>query len=717
MGQNGAEALRNVRWRIRTALLVVCLPAMAGAAEVSDPWRLRFLVEAGAEAMVARAASSPNGTIVMAGVPGSAYLFDSETSGAPRRRAKLAVDPAAAHDVVALADGSVVVAGRDGNLARFSAAAAAPSWRRELGERVASLAAGGGRLVASTWANRVWALDEKDGRVLWKTELGTKAEAPALVDGNNVYIATKGRTLVALDGARGLLRWKADLPGPALHSPALSVGTPRLVYCGTWDGTLLAFEPMSGRTRWTTKLPARLSGAPEGVPGGVAVATEDGAVRAFAEATGAPLWEASGAVEGAVALVRQGTRVVAVSRRLVALEAETGARAAEYPEGAREDLRKRFALAMIEGEKTYTEAEKRALEETEAFAIEGPLFGAARVSPAGIAFGTEDGWVYLFDAATLRARWRYHAAPASSASPAASGTRVLTAAGHELMAIDAATGALVWRRDIGTEIESVLPAGDDVAVVASGRLTFLRVADGSVSARPGGKLKAAAGSTGGAWLTDDGRQARLLVRSSDWNEVDSLDAGGETLPPVAYGDGWVIATKAGALAGVAADTAAGGAGPRLVRRWTANAGEALAGVRAAGTCLVLQTQAGPLVGFEPATGQARWRRPLAPAAEWSIGGGDLLVYESGELTALDPCTGTRHVSQRMASAPIISVRRGTELVWLDARGRLHRVAALPGAQPAEWDIGLSPSRAALADGGFVVKTSTGETGFLEIAGW
>jgi outer membrane protein assembly factor BamB len=715
MGQHGEE-LRNVVCRMSTALLLVCLPAAAAATGASsDSWRLRFLVEAGAEAMAARADSTAISTVVMAGVPGSAYLFDSEASGAPRRRAKLAVDPAAAHDAVMLADGSAVVAGRDGTVSRFAASAAGTQWRRELGERVASLAAGSGRVLASTWANRVWALDEKDGRVLWKAELGAKAEAPALVDGDHIYVATKGRTLVALDGARGLLRWKVDLPGTALHSPAISVGAPRLVYCGTWDGSLGAHDPATGRVRWSTRLPARLAGAPAAVPGGVVVATEDGFVRAFAEA--APKWETPGVAEGPTALVRQGTRVVAVSRRLVALDADTGTRVAEYPEGAREDLRRRFAQAMIEGEKTYTEAEKRALEEAEAFTIEGAVFGPARVSAAGIAFGTEDGWLYLFDATTLRARWRYRAAAASSASPAASGARVLTAAGSELMAIDSANGALAWRRDLGAEIESVLPAGDDVAVVAAGRLTFLRVADGTVAARPAGRLKTAASSAGGAWLTDDGRQVRLLVRGSDWSEVDTLDAGGETLPPVAHGDGWVMATKAGNLSGLAADTAAGGTGLRLVRRWTASAGETLANVRSAGHCLVLQTQAGPLVGFEPSTGQARWRRPLLPSAEWSTGGGDVLVYENGELLVLDPCTGARQLSHRVAAAPIISVRRGTDLVWLDARGRLHRVAAAPGAQPAQWDIGLSPSRAVLADGGFVVKTSTGETGFLEIAGW
>lgn len=717
MGQLTASGMDR-RWVFSTALVLVCAPAIGDApSSSSDPWRLRFLVEAGAEAMAARTPSSPTTALVMASVPGSAYLFDSEASGVPRRRAKLSVDPAAAHDAVVLADGSVVVAGRDGTLSRFAASGAAPLWRRELGERVASLAAGSGRLVASTWANRVWAIDAKDGRVLWKIELGAKAEAPALVDGDDVYVATKGRTLVALDGVRGLLRWKAALPGTALHSPALAIAPARLVYCGTWDGQLLAYDPANGRARWSTRLPARLAGAPLALPGGVAVPTEDGAVRAFADTNGAARWEAAGAAEGPASLVRQGARVIAVSRRLVAMDIETGARAASYPEGAREELGRRFAQAMIEGEKTYTEAEKRAIEENEAFAIEGAVFGNARLSPAGLAFGTEDGWLYLFDAETLRARWRYRAAATSSASPASSGARVLTAAGSELMAIDSATGATAWRRDVGAEIESVLPAGDDVAVVASGRLTFLRVADGTVSARPSGKLKTAASSASGAWLTDDGRQLRLLVRGSDWSEADTLDAGGETLPPVAHGDGWVIGTRSGNLIGVSAETAAGATGVRLVRRWTASAGEALAHVRAAGTCLVLQTEAGPLVGFDPSTGQARWRRPLPAAAEWSVAGGDLLSYENGELAVLDPCTGTKSLSRRVTSAPVISVRRGTDLVWLDARGRLHRVAALPGAQPAEWDIGLSPSRAVLADGGFVVKTSTGETGFLEISGW
>ena len=718
----GQRLTHNFRSGWLAPLAVLSVVGRIAAADAPEPWRLRFLVEAGAEALPAGPSSSAAETIVTAAVPGSLYLFDRDGAGLPRRRAKLAVDPAAAHDVVVLADSSVVVAGRDGTLARYTPGAPIARWRREVGERVASLAAGSGRVIASTWGNKVVAVSDADGRVLWRTDVGAKSEAPPLVDGDAVYVATKGRSLVALDAARGVVRWRAALPGPVHHAPALSTASVRSVYCGTWDGTLLAHDAASGRLRWSAKVPSRLAGGPHAFGGLVAVATEDGAVRAFEESAGAPRWESAGAALGPATLLTQAgavraPRLIVVSRRLAALDPSSGARLAEYPEGAREDLRRRFAQAMIEGEKTYSESEKRAIEEAEAFAIEGSLFGFAHLSPAGIAFGTEDGWLYLFDAATLRPQWRYRSAASSPALPATTSGRVLAAAGSELMAVDAATGAVLWRRDVGTEIESVLAAGDDVAVVAGGRLTFLRTADGTVAARPGGRLKTATPQgSGAAWLTDDGRQVRLLLRES-WSEADTLDLGGETLPPVTHGDGWVIATRTGSLAALAADTAAGGTGLRLVRRWSASVGEPVTDLRAAGACLVLRTQAGPLVGVEPATGETRWRRPLAPGAEWSVAGTDVLQYESGELALYDACTGTRQDSRRVEAAPVAGARRGGAFLWLDARGTLHRAAATPGAPPETWDVGLQPSRAVLADGGFIVKTATGETGFLEIPGW
>jgi len=294
-------------------------------------------------------------------------------------------------------------------------------WRRELGERVTSLGWNGGPLVfAATWGGRLTALSAEVGSAQWSIDIGGRAEAPAAADGGSVYVATKARTLLRIDTKTGLVRWRATLPGVALHRPAF-VREPapgsasertRCVLVGTWDGQLVAFDVLTGRRAWSAALPARLASAPLVAPGLVAVVTADGAVRAY-DLTGHALWTTPGAADGPATLIWQesvGTapRLLSVSRLLVGLSPSTGERSADYPRGALADLQRRFADAMLEGEKTYSGAEKQAIQEQEAFEISGPLFGPARLfadasaSPSQLAFGSEEGWAYAFDAGTLR---------------------------------------------------------------------------------------------------------------------------------------------------------------------------------------------------------------------------------------------------------------------------------------------------------------------------
>ena len=52
-------------------------------------------------------------------------------------------------------------------------------------------------------------------------------KAPAVLDGDAVFVATKTRTLFRLDAATGVVRWKLTLPGTVLHPPTFFGEAPR----------------------------------------------------------------------------------------------------------------------------------------------------------------------------------------------------------------------------------------------------------------------------------------------------------------------------------------------------------------------------------------------------------------------------------------------------------------------------------------------------------
>jgi outer membrane protein assembly factor BamB len=503
-------------------------PVWANAPESPAParsGRVKWLAEPGAESLPASGGASTAGQVVLASVPGAAYFFVVGDDGSLRKLRRMAADSAAPYGVASAGAGAVV-ADREGVVTLWQPAAqASPAvrWRRELAERVTSIGWDGERALVATWKNRLVALAREDGRTLWSADIGGRAEAPAVVDGKDVFAATKAKTLVRLDASSGLVRWKKALPGPVMHAPAVLDGTPRAIVVGTWDGRLLAFDAASGEARWSVQLPARLAGAPVAAGDLVAAVTVDGTVHCYGT-SGTLRWTASRCAEGPATLLlqipAQGVpRLVAVSNVLVALDTANGSRVAEYPRGAVEDLRRCFADAMVEGVKTYTEAEKRAVIEREAFDISGPLFGPARTFGAALVLSTEEGWVDVFDASTLRPSGRYHAGAPPSVAPQLGSGQVVGAAGEDLFALDADTGRVLWTRNVGAE-PGRLAAGESIAVVGAGRLNVLDGVSGVLAWSIRGRFRSVAtqgvsaadgaGQAAGAWLADDEGNLRLF---------------------------------------------------------------------------------------------------------------------------------------------------------------------------------------------------------------
>lgn len=717
-------------------LICTCVLAWLAATPPLPAAELRWLAELGAESLVA--SPRPPGTsrrAIVVSVPGAAYVFTLGPDGSLLKRRRLAADPAAPYGVAATETG-LVLADRQGIVGLWSLSgegAASLRWRRDLGDRVTSVGWDGGELVlVATWKGRLVAMAAADGRILWSADIGGRAEAPAVTDGRDVFIASKARALLRLDASTGVIRWKVALPGVALHPPVPFGEKPHLVLCGTWEGQLLAYDAPTGHVRWSASLPAKLASAPVAASDLVAAVTADGTVHAY-DSAGNARWTALGSADGATALLLEAStgaapRLVSVSKVLVGLDLAKGARLADYPHGAVEELRRRFAEAMLDGLKTYSEAEKHAILDREAFEISGPLFARARVFGPYLAFGTDDGWAYVFDAATLRPLARYRAGQACSGIPRLAAGRAVAVAGEEVFGLEPLTGKTLWRRVLGPDSGPV--AGEaTLAIVAGGRVHAIGAADGVLQWSLRGRFRsvtppAAAASEGAStapWLVDDGEGNLRALLPPGRLVGDPLPAGGDLLPIVASSErSWIAATREGKVFGVDWEEPAGGAGGapngRLVKSWETAFDERILEVQLADGRMIVRSEAGTLAGVDAASRQELWR--VRVSKEDRVQAlprvGALLSLGTDAVRVHDWASGEVRFQQKVASPAVAADLRGTSLRWLDRWGGAHRVDVQDGRPEYTADLGVPLVEAARVPGGFLVTTAAGEVGFVDV---
>lgn len=114
----------------------------------------------------------------------------------------------------------------------------------------------------------VYALDLESGQLAWKIATGSEEAymgAPAYDDG--VIYTTGGKLLLALDAHTGKELWRVEKTDPFL---SLAVAD-QLVYVGSWDHHLYAFDQATGEERWKFKTGGEVLTPP---------AVDDGAVYA-----------------------------------------------------------------------------------------------------------------------------------------------------------------------------------------------------------------------------------------------------------------------------------------------------------------------------------------------------------------------------------------------------------------------------------------------------
>lgn len=665
------------------------------------------------------------GRMIPAVVPGTLYVLRVDENGAIVKRRALACDPSPVYGVAIRSSGIAVAVAQGGvELWRFTSANdLTRSWSRDLGERITSIQWDGGeRVLAATWDGRLHALNRSGGERLWSADLGGRADAPPLPLDATVFVATKAKVLHALVARSGAERWRVPLPAPVIHPLAVG-GSPDVVFLATWDGQLLAIDASTGRTRWARNLSGRAAGAPFVLSDAVAVVTADGSVTCY-DLDGESRWQTRNVAEGPadLKLVHSdlGTRLLVVSGTIAALDPLRGTRLTEYPAGAIEALKNRFLEAMIEGEKRYSETEKQLLIEERAFALSGRLHGKATLDGEALVFGTDEGWIYVFEGSSLKPLWRYRSSRASVGPQRLLDDRLLVCAGHEVFAFDSRTGRSLWRRNVGAVVER-LGGSARPSVIAGGRLSAIESETGTIEWRTKEKYDVVAEAidpepepSSPSWITgDDAGVLRALVSSGNpVGKALALDEPLLDIVPVEPG-AWLVVTRSGRLARVVWNVIPT---MRLAQEWEMTIEEKPSEVALAGESLLVRGENHAL-GIDLALRRETWRVAVAPNDRVRLASDRRSVLVCGErdVQALSIENGRSMISRSTSGTALAADWKEGWLVWLDPYGHAYRSSASDPQVLAAFDLGAPVERAEALAGGFVITSRIGEVGFIEVA--
>ena len=191
--------------------------------------------------------------------------------------------------------GMLYVASTDGYLYALNQSTGATVWRANVGNYLtdSTPALEGQVLFVAVHSSMFEALNAHTGQVYWTFDAGEKIQAPPLVAGKRLLLASR-TTVWSLDATSGQLLWKfhrAAAGWPTTSSPTLA-GT--LLYVGLGSATQFwALNVEDGRIVWSFNTGDRITSTAVVGTNTVYIATWHGIIFALNRATGAKLWSYS----------------------------------------------------------------------------------------------------------------------------------------------------------------------------------------------------------------------------------------------------------------------------------------------------------------------------------------------------------------------------------------------------------------------------------------
>ncbi len=330
--------------------------------------------------------------------------------------------------LVTTANGDLILAQSDPNLRGL---ALTTQWRQEFGganpdPRVSAVYAQpiwlNDRPIVVLRGGGLWSLDPKTGNSRPIGEVGEPVSANAILSGSVLYLGTDQGHLVAYDLANGRPLWKTAVGTVVRFAPA--VGDTAVFVDGltATQSVVTAVDPTTGNALWSHAFSDGTS-TPALADGRLYVAGE--AITALNPATGDVVWKSDPFLA------------------LGCLASFQGVVYAGRGQGAGASF---VALDGASGKLLWSRADPVH------FAYSRPAFDGASQTVLG---GATDGELFAYDARTGALRWRFWAdSPIQSDPQVQAGVVYVTAASGNLYALEIATGRLLTNYRPGSPIET-----------------------------------------------------------------------------------------------------------------------------------------------------------------------------------------------------------------------------------------------------------------------
>jgi outer membrane protein assembly factor BamB len=256
-----------------------------------------------------------------------------------------------------------------------------------------------------------------------------ESSGPAFHSGLGVLVTGgSDRQLRAIDATNGALIWQRPTPGAVVSQPTIDGGT---VVVGTDDARVIAVDVASGRERWTAAVDAEITEPVVVFGDAVFVVTGADSAYALAKETGEALWVHKHPLPRAITLRGQG--------RPLAIDVPTF-----------EGMSRRLYVGHATGRLTVLDrADGHVI--TELDVSRGDTFGDLDADPifhvaqgGRVIAASQTRGVVAIEPVGHAEVWR--TPEAGLTRLAAGGERLVVAAGAgKVLALDAVTGAIVWR--------------------------------------------------------------------------------------------------------------------------------------------------------------------------------------------------------------------------------------------------------------------------------
>lgn len=265
-------------------------------------------------------------------------VWSAKIGAGSSRKNRIAAAPVVADGRVFTMDaGTTVTATSTGGGTLWSTDLTA-SFDKGGGQSSGGLAAGGGRLYATTGYGELVALDAGSGAIVWRQRVDAPISGAPATDGNAVYVSGRDGSAWAVDAASGKVIWQVvGTPGKAAYvgTAAPTIGDRAVIFPSS-AGDLMAVLKIGGGTRvWQASLAGKRLGRAyaltSDVTGDAVIAGKtlfagsgSGRTVAMSASSGERIWSASEGALGPVAVAGGSLFLVNDEAKLVRLDAETG---------------------------------------------------------------------------------------------------------------------------------------------------------------------------------------------------------------------------------------------------------------------------------------------------------------------------------------------------------------------------------------------------------